>query len=178
MRAARRLGWIGTALLVPGLAVVLAHGLRTGEEAASVAVARRPAPALEGTTLDGRRVSLAALRGHVVVVNVWASWCGPCREEFPYLVETAPRLAARGARVLGLDVRDGPEPARRFVEEFGAQDLPHLSDPDGRLALDLGAFGVPETFLIDRDGTIVQHLLGPMTPQWVERHVLPLLDPR
>ncbi|WP_084464329.1 TlpA family protein disulfide reductase [Microtetraspora fusca] len=169
----RRLRPALAVVLATILAAVLAYGLaRKGST--DPAVIRRT-PDLAGSTLDGRDFRLAGLRGHVVLVNVWASWCGPCREELPLLLDTVRRYAPRGLRAVGVDTRDGRPAARAFLEESGDGGFPHLFDPDGRLAVELGAFGVPETFLLDRNGVIVRRRVGPLTEEWIEANVLPEL---
>ncbi|MEU4511107.1 TlpA disulfide reductase family protein [Nonomuraea wenchangensis] len=170
----RRLSVVAVAVVVPMLVIVLAHALGDGRERTWSAPERRR-PDLSGQTLDGRPFTLDSMRGTPVLVTVWASWCDPCRQEFPLLVAAARDL--RGVRVLGVDLRDAAGAARAFLAETGATSFPHLSDPDGRLALELGARGVPETFLLDRDGFVVDRLIGTLTPGWIEAHVPPLLDP-
>ncbi|GAB2444065.1 hypothetical protein GCM10027187_04940 [Streptosporangium sandarakinum] len=165
------------AAAVMALSAVLARGLARGPAEPAVP-ADRPAPKLSGTTLDGTRFTLGELRGHVVLVNVWASWCESCREEFPLVVETARRLGPRGLRIVGVDTRDTREAARLFLRESGVTDVSvpvQLFDPDGRLALELGVLGVPETFLVGRDGRIADRVLGPVTQRWIDRAVLPRL---
>ncbi|WP_169808632.1 TlpA family protein disulfide reductase [Microtetraspora niveoalba] len=171
-----RARWVRPAVVVAlaaALAAVLAYGL-AGKGSTDPAVIRR-VPHLAGTTLDGREFRTSELRGHVVLVNVWASWCGPCRDEFPLLLDIARRHARGGLRVVGVDTRDGREAARAFLAEFGATGFPHLFDPEGRLAVELGAFGVPETFLLDRNGVIVRRRVGPLTEEWIDANVLPEL---
>lgn len=135
-----------------------------------------PAPALAGTTLDGDRLDLAELRGSVVVVNVWASWCGPCRDELPVLVAAAERWSEDGLHVVGIDTRDRDSAARELLRAAGAEGMPSVTDPDGRLALSWGALGVPETFVVGRDGVVQARLVGPVSEGWLEGHVLPLLE--
>ncbi|MFI7427677.1 TlpA family protein disulfide reductase [Micromonospora sp. NPDC049836] len=134
------------------------------------------APALTGTTLDGARFDLAALHGQVVLVNVFASWCGPCRDELPLLAETARRWSPNGLRVVGLNLRDGPDAVRALLQEARAGDaLTVLPDPDGARAIEWGVRGVPETYLVDRDGRIVAHQPGVVTRQWLDDRLSPLL---
>ena len=128
------------------------HG--ASDEPVRSALVGRPAPALAGTTLDGTSYDLAQAAGQVVLVNVWVSWCGPCRDELPLLAATRERLASAGMQVATIDTRDGPVAAQALLDELGVVDLPAVTDPDGRLAVSWGAHGVPETFLVGRDGTI------------------------
>lgn len=157
---------------------LIALGLRspaTPAPAGAVAVSPTPAPPLSGTTLDGGRFDLADARGHVLLVNVFASWCGPCRDELPLLMEADRRWSPQGLRLVGLNIRDGVEAVRSLLDETGARTLTVLPDPNGTRAVEWGVRGVPETFLIDRDGRIVDHRQGVVTRQWLEQRVAPLL---
>lgn len=119
------------------------------------------APALEATTLDGDTVSLAQLRGQVVLVNVWATWCVPCRKEAPELQALHEAHRGDGLRVVGVSVdnRGAEDQIRRFVEEYGmTYDI--WWDPDGTAIEAFGAVGVPLTVLIDREGRITWRHLG------------------
>ncbi|PSK66271.1 Thiol:disulfide interchange protein CycY [Micromonospora sp. MH33] len=162
-------------LLAVGLGVAVTTGHRSGPGQ----VGRPPvvaAPALTGTTLTGERFDLAAARGHVVVVNVFASWCGPCRDELPLLVETARHWSPQGLEVVGLNLRDGPDAVRALLDQAHAGDLTVLPDPDGTRAVEWGVRGVPETFVVDRDGRIVAHQPGVVTGQWLRERLSPLLE--
>jgi cytochrome c biogenesis protein CcmG/thiol:disulfide interchange protein DsbE len=156
---------------------VMALGLRSppAPPAAGAGATPEPAPALSGTTLDGGRFDLADARGHVLLVNVFASWCGPCRDELPLLVDAGRRWSPQGLRLVGVNVRDGSEAVRALLDETGATGLTVLPDPDGTRAIDWGVRGVPETFVVDRDGRIVDRQRGVVTRQWLEQRVAPLL---
>ena len=158
---------------------LLEEGLRHQGSAAAPAASTltgHPAPALAGQALDGRHLDLAALRGSVVLVNIWASWCGPCREEIPLLQRTQQQLGPRGLRVIGIATRDGPVAARALLAELGGGPE-SLVDPDGHLAVEWGATGVPETFLVDRTGVVRARCWGEVTQQWLQDTVEPLLQP-
>ncbi|MCA1683813.1 MAG: TlpA family protein disulfide reductase, partial [Actinobacteria bacterium] len=115
----------------------------------------KPAPALFGPTLDAGAFDLEQWRGQVVVVNVWASWCVPCQREQPLLVEAYRQLAPRGLQMVGINVRDRPQDAQAFRAKYGKAPWPSVVDPDGRHAIDWGTFALPETYVVDRDGTVV-----------------------
>ncbi|PZG24072.1 DsbE family thiol:disulfide interchange protein [Micromonospora craterilacus] len=159
-------------LLAVGLGYALSPPAPPGKAEQRPPVA---APALTGTTLAGDRFDIADARGQVVLVNVFASWCGPCRAELPLLVEADRRWSPEGLRVVGLNLRDGTEAVRALLDETGAGKLTVLPDRDGTRAIEWGVRGVPETFLVDRDGRIVAHQPGVVTQQWLADRVVPLL---
>jgi thiol-disulfide isomerase/thioredoxin len=127
---------------------------------------REDAPALAGAGLDGNPVSLHSVgRGDIVFVNVWASWCTPCRTESPLLARSAAALSARGVRFLGIDETDRPAAARAFVRTTGAT-YPQLVDPDGKLLRTLRMLpqrGIPSTLVVDRHGRIAGRVIGRIT---------------
>lgn len=112
-----------------------------------------PAPALAGDDLDGEPVALADFRGDVVVVNFWATWCVPCRDEQPALERIRRAYQGQGVEFLGVDERDGLAEARAWIEEFDVT-YPSIQDPSGSWADDFELFGYPDTFVIDASGTI------------------------
>ena len=124
---------------------------------------REPAPAVEGTTLDGATLRLADFRGDVVVVNVWASWCGPCREETPALEQVWDERRGEGVQFVGINTKDDPPPARAFVRSYGVS-YPSLTDPDGSLLLafreTLPPNEVPSTLVLDRQGRVAARVLS------------------
>ncbi len=124
------------------------------------------APALCGTTLDGKTVSLADLRGKPVVVNFWASWCVPCRSEFPLFKD---ELAKHPDLViLGVLFKDDPDPARSFVADFGAP-WASLTDPSGAMSSAYRVTAAPASFMVDRGGVIRSRQYGPFTADDFER---------
>ena len=122
-------------------------------------------PPIAGLERDGKPIlgiEPASFKGAVTLVNVWASWCVPCHDEAPLLVELArdSRL-----RVIGIDYKDDPENARRFLGRYGNPFAAAGADPNGRAAIEWGVYGVPETFIVGRDGRIAYKLVGPITPE-------------
>jgi thiol-disulfide isomerase/thioredoxin len=124
---------------------------------------RQPAPALEGPTLDGSTFVLADHLGEVVVLNVWASWCAPCRAEAPAMAEVAEELADQGVQFVGLNTRDSAEPAQAFVDRFGL-GYPSIVDTDGAKQLlfrdTLPPAAIPSTLVIDRQGRVAARAIG------------------
>lgn len=125
--------------------------------------ARSQAPDLRGTALDGSPFVLADYRGDVVVMNVWASWCAPCRAEAPELQEVWTEVEGSGVQLVGLNTRDSTVSAQGFVDTMGLT-FPSIADPDGRLQLlfadSLPPQAIPSTVIIDRDGRVAARALG------------------
>lgn len=135
------------------------------------------APNFALRTLDGSRlVRLSELRGQVVVVNFWASWCAACREEHPNLLAAWARYRDQGVVMLGIDYQDSASAARAFMREMGG-GWPILVDPGSRVALDYGVYGVPETFFIDRGGIVDLKRIGPSSYQLLTEEIQRLLAP-
>jgi cytochrome c biogenesis protein CcmG/thiol:disulfide interchange protein DsbE len=122
-------------------------------------VAITPATSVDGTTLDGAQFDLAALRGSPVLVNFWASWCGPCRDEFPILAAAETRHAAQGLKIVGVLFKDDAAPARAFVADEQA-DWPTVTDPSGTLAQPWDVLAPPQTYFVDRAGIIRDLQIG------------------
>ncbi len=118
-----------------------------------------PAPDFRARTLDGRCISLSSFDGQPVVVNFWASWCNPCRREFPLLQDALDDHRAEGLEILGIVYNDITADARAFAREQDA-DWPMLLDPDGDVARVYGVRGIPQTFLVRPDGTIAARIFG------------------
>lgn len=134
-----------------------------------------PAPEFSVADLDGNPIHLADLRGRPVVLNFWASWCGPCVEEFPLLREAAARHAGEGLAVVGIVYEDRSEAARDFMARNGAT-WPAAMDPGGRVAAAYGILGPPETFFIGRDGTIVARQFGQFSASSLEAKLAAIID--
>ena len=155
-------------LLVAGL-VALGSGawvaVSRGGSAGSPLRSGASAPEFDLPALEGGAASLAAYRGRVVFVNFWATWCTPCREEAPALQSLYQRLRSEGFEVLGISIDDAGarDKIAAFVREYGLR-FPVLLDPDQRAYREYQAYGVPETFLIDKEGRVVERFVGPK--QW------------
>ncbi len=118
-------------------------------------------------------LNVADFAGAVTVVNVWASWCVPCVEEMPLLL----RLAQdKRIRVVGINQKDHPDNARRFLGRYGNPFAANGVDPDRRASIEWGVYGVPETFVVGRDARIVFKLIGPITPENLEKGLLPVIE--
>jgi DsbE subfamily thiol:disulfide oxidoreductase len=140
-------------LIVPCLALLAGTACGSGESLSGVVKVDEPLPRLAGKTLDGDRLDASAhANGSVLVINVWADWCGPCRKEQPQLVRLADRYQDE-VRFLGINYQDDRDAARAWVEEFGVP-YPSLYDPSGRTAVDLGYPFLPDTYVVDREGRI------------------------
>jgi cytochrome c biogenesis protein CcmG, thiol:disulfide interchange protein DsbE len=122
-------------------------------------------PALDGLLRDGTQVpglDPAAFKGKVSLVNVWASWCVPCHDEAPLLTELAKDSRLQ---LVGINYKDAPDNARRFLGRYGNPFGIVGVDANGRASIEWGVYGVPETFIVGREGTIVYKMVGPVTPQ-------------
>lgn len=150
-----------TALL---LAAGAAACMPAGDGDSGVVEVGRPAPRYAATSLQGDSVSLAGLRGDVVLLNIWATWCHPCRTEIPELERLHERYRAQGLQVIGVSVDVGGEDAAvgEFATEYGVT-YPVWRDPEGRVSTLFAAIGVPATYLIGRDGTLLWRKVGPVT---------------
>lgn len=180
--AARR--WL---LLLPlagflALAVLFMFRLYAGDPSRlPSALIGRPAPAtplppIPGLERDGRPVpgiDATTFAGAVSLVNVWASWCVPCHEEAPILMEIA---KDKRWRLVGINQKDQPENARRFLGRYGNPFAAVGADANGRASIEWGVYGVPETFVVDRAGRITFKLVGPITPQNLETQLKPALE--
>jgi cytochrome c biogenesis protein CcmG, thiol:disulfide interchange protein DsbE len=132
------------------------------------------APALVGSTLDGTRFDLASLRGRPVVVNFWASWCVPCRTEFPLFKDALAGHASAGLAIVGALFNDDPDSARRFLATTGAT-WPSVTDPDASMARAWRVVAPPQTYFIGRDGIIASRQIGEVTPADLDRQLAAIL---
>ena len=123
----------------------------------------RPLPALGGTTVQGAEISPADYAGHVTVVNFWATWCGPCRQEQPALQQVWTQYRDRGVEFVGVDYRDDAAAAGAWIDEFGVT-YPSVSDAPGGWADDFALRGAPTTFVADASGRIRFQITGAISP--------------
>ena len=152
----------------------LAVGLNLNPREVPSPLIGKPAPAFELPQLADPSLRFAAeqMKGRVWVLNVWASWCVPCLAEHPYVTQMA---RTTGVPLVGLNYKDKPEDAKRWLARHGDPYSQIVADRDGRVGIDYGVYGVPETFVIDKDGTIRHKQIGPITPEALNDTLLPLL---
>jgi cytochrome c biogenesis protein CcmG/thiol:disulfide interchange protein DsbE len=171
---------IAVGIAVIALVALLVYGVNSSGPSRTLdddlARGERPvAPALELTSLHtGQRASLAQYRGKVVLLNVWASWCPPCRAESPLLQRWHERMQSRGGTVLGVDTLDIKGDALGFINKYKLT-YPQLNDRDGTSIKKLGTAQYPESFVIDKQGRITALQRGAVDDAWMRDHVLPLL---
>jgi len=161
-------------IIFVSLGLLLAYGLKLDPRRIPSPLIGKSLPAFSLTTVadPARKVSRDDLHGRVYLLSVWASWCVACREEHPLLNELTSRKAVT---IIGLNYKDKREDALRWLGALGNPYELSLSDQDGRLGIDLGVYGVPETFLIDKQGVIRYKQIGPMTPEVWEQKLAPLI---
>jgi len=167
-------------LAAAALVALLTYGVASNGEDRSIdaklaAGERVEAPVRDLPVLGSEATgSLADHRGKVVVLNVWASWCEPCKTEMPLLQRTHERIASKGGLVLGIDMQDSTERALAFLEEEGIE-FTSLRDVDREYVREFGVNQYPETFVIDREGRITALRRGPVDQAWLDEHLEPLL---
>jgi cytochrome c biogenesis protein CcmG/thiol:disulfide interchange protein DsbE len=133
-------------------------------------------PPLEGLERDGKPlagISPEIFSGKVTLVNVWASWCVPCHDEAPLLHQLA---ADKRIQLVGIDYKDQPENARRFLGRYGNPFAAAGADANGRASIEWGVYGVPETFVVGRDGRIAYKLIGPISAENLETELKPAIE--
>ena len=154
---------VGMVLSVP-LIWALAQGFSQDPRALPQALTGQAAPDFSLESLDGHQISLKDLKGSPAVLNFWASWCQPCLIEHPGLVSVAKTYKGRGVVFLGILYGDNEKDARSFLKRHGTA-YPTLVDVNQRSAIDYGIAGVPETYVLDKDGIIVKKYVGPVSSQ-------------
>jgi cytochrome c biogenesis protein CcmG/thiol:disulfide interchange protein DsbE len=174
----RRLLLLLPLALFPGLAALFLMQLLSGRDVSVIPSAligqqapETKLPPLEGVDLPG--LDSSDFIGKVTLVNVWASWCAPCREEHPFLLALS---QDKRFGIAGLNYKDAPENARRFLGSLGNPYSAIGVDSAGRAAIDWGVYGVPETFLVGKDGTILFKHVGPLTEQAVTGALMPAIE--
>lgn len=164
------------------LAALFFYRLGTGDPShIPSALIGRPVPAtdlppLPGLERDGKAVpglSSATFQGAVTLVNVWASWCVPCHDEVPFLEQLS---QDKRIQLVGINYKDAPDNARRFLNRYGNPFVATGQDEAGRVSIDWGVYGVPETFLVGRDGKIAYKLVGPITADNLARTLKPEIE--
>ena len=156
------------------LVVFLGIGLGLNPREIPSPLIDKPAPAFELVQLHepGKSLTTQDMRGQVWLLNVWASWCVSCREEHPVLVELA---KTRVVPIVGLNYKDQRPEALRWLQQFGDPYVMSIVDGDGRVGINYGVYGVPETFVIDKAGVIRYKQIGPVTPKALQEKILPLV---
>lgn len=180
----RRLNWVVAPLIVfAGLALMFYYALQTGDPSRlPSALIGKPVPQftlepLPALVENGQPVpgfsSADLVRGEVSVVNFWASWCVPCVQEHPVLVEMVRRT---GVDLYGINYKDQATAARRFLGQYGNPYRAVGVDGNGRTAIEWGVYGMPETFVVDGDGRIVYKHVGPISIEALESKVIPAIE--
>jgi cytochrome c biogenesis protein CcmG/thiol:disulfide interchange protein DsbE len=156
------------------LAAFLGAGLKLDPREVPSPLIGKPAPPFQAALLANPAQTLTRdqLVGKVWILNVWASWCAPCREEHPLWVEYAPRA---GVAVYGLNYKDQPGAAQAWLKQLGNPYAESLADPAGRVGIDYGVYGVPETFIVDRTGTVRLKHVGPITREVLRDKIEPMV---
>ncbi|KAB0666846.1 TlpA family protein disulfide reductase [Oryzomonas japonica] len=133
-----------------------------------------PAPAITVNSLNGKPLNLSDLRGKVVVLNFWATWCPPCREEIPSMMKLNSAMAGKPFQMVAVSIDEGGQPAIESFFKTSGFSLPAYTDPDNRAAKAYGITGVPETFVIDKNGILLKKVIGPMA--WDSPDILSYLE--
>jgi len=170
-----RLKFVLPVALFVVLAIALGVGLTLNPRAIPSALIGKPAPQFSLPPVQGRSAGFSTAdlkQGEMVLVNVFASWCVPCREEHPLLMD----LARSGTvKIYGINQRDRPDDAERWLAAFGDPYVRAGADLDGRASIDWGVYGVPETFLVDSQGCILAKHISVLTRKVLERDFLPIM---
>ena len=156
------------------IAVFLGIGLTRDPRKLPSTMIDKPAPqfTLQQVSEPARTFSPADMKGQVWMLNVWASWCTACRVEHPLLVEIS---NSKLVPLIGLDYKDKPEDALKFLAQQGNPYQLSALDLEGRVGIDYGVYGVPETFIIDKNGRIRHKHVGPITPESLQKEILPII---
>lgn len=157
-----------------GLVAFLAAGLKLDPKEVPSPLIGKPAPGFSLSALDKpeQRIAREDLLGKVWMLNVWASWCAACRDEHPLLVEFSRKKVMP---IYGLNYKDERAAGLKWLANFGNPYDASLYDQDGKVGIDFGVYGVPETFVVDRQGVIRFKHIGPLTPEVIEKQIEPLV---
>lgn len=161
-------------IMFVALGLLLAYGLNLDPRRIPSPLIGKPVPEfdLPSVTDPAHKVSRDSLLGRVYLLNVWASWCVACREEHPFLVVLNERKAVP---IIGLNYKDTRPDALQWLSSMGDPYETSISDTDGRVGINLGVYGVPETFVVDKKGIIRYKQIGPLTPEAWEKKIAPLI---
>ena len=156
------------------LVLFLGAGLKLDPKEVPSPLIGKPAPAFALARLDdpAQTIRRDDLLGQVWMLNVWASWCVACRQEHPLLVEFA---KSKMLPIYGLNYKDQPAAGQKWLRDFGNPYKASLTDLDGRVGIDFGVYGVPETFIMDRQGVVRFKQIGPITPEVIRTKIEPLV---
>ncbi|MDO8526623.1 MAG: redoxin domain-containing protein [Deltaproteobacteria bacterium] len=162
--------WILFFVIVVPILALLAFGLTRDARELPSTMTGKKAPDFSLKTLEGKEISLKSFEGHPVVLNFWATWCGPCLMEHKIFNEGRKIYEKEGVVFLGVVYQDKKESVQRFLKEYG-EPFTVLTDKESKTAIDYGVGGVPETFFIDSHGTIYDKFSGIMTADYLERKI-------
>ena len=166
--------WIAAGAIALLVLVLLGYALI--DQPAELPQAGSPVPGFQLDALDGSSIDLAAQLGNVVVINFFASWCGPCQQEAADLEETWREYQDQGVQFYGIAYKDAASKAQAFLEKFDVT-YPSALDPGNRTGRSYGVTGVPETFVVDGQGNLVRHFLGPITREQLSQEIEKALVP-
>ena len=167
--------WLGIGIALAVVIAAVFFYMPSAQTAGPAGLVGRTAPDFSALDLAGRPVSLADYRGKIVVVNLWASWCPPCRAEMPDLQKLATAFRSRGVVVLGVDQGESAQRARAFADALGIT-YPVLVDDGQQSGGIYAAFGLPTTIVVGRDGVVVKGVDGPLAYAEMQAVVAPLVD--
>lgn len=168
------LAWIAGAVIALLVLALLGYAILAG--ATEPLQADSPVPDFQLTALDGRPMNLSEQIGSVLVINFFASWCAPCRQEAADLERVWRDYQDRNVQFFGIAYKDASSKAQTFLDEFGVT-YPSAVDPGNEIARAYGVTGVPETFVIDQQGHLLRHFLGPITMEQLAREIDAALEP-
>jgi len=160
-----------TVLIIALLAYTLWSGLSGKEDVQTPSqLVGRPAPEFALKSFSGEKVRLSDFRGKTLLVNFWASWCHPCREEAPVLERTYMSLSGNQVEFIGINIMDDKKSAEEYIKSFGGSFV-NIYDPENRIHLDYGVGGVPETFFVNPEGIITGKHRGPLTEKMIMSYI-------